>query len=100
MSNPILNKIISDLYFHRKQYGYKGYIPIDTYQWHETFEGMGPSMKVHRNDLYIKNKYIDVLNTAKENFQNYTWKLEVNDEIDQGPNRVFLFYELRPEYQI
>ena len=97
MSNPILNKLISDLYFHRKQYGYKGYIAIDTYQWHEAFEGMGP---INREKTFLMNNYHKVLTTAKENFQNYMWKLEINDDIDQGPHRVLLYYELKPEYQI
>ena len=97
MSNPILNKLIYDLYFHRKVCGYKGIIPIDTYQWYNAFDGMGP---INRLPSVLNNKYFEVLTVAKENFQNYSWKLEIDDEKMHGPNRIWLHYELRPEYQI
>jgi hypothetical protein len=97
MSNPILNKIIFELYFHRKLCGYRGSIPIDTYDWHEAFDGMGPT---NRETTFLMNNYFKVLSLAKDNFQNYTWKLAIDDEMIRGPHRVWLHYELRPECQI
>ena len=97
MSNPILNKLIYELYFHKKLCSYKGMIPIDTYEWHEAFDGMGPT---NREITFLMNNYFKVLRIAKDNFQNHTWKLSLDDELNHGPNRIWLHYDLRPECQI
>jgi hypothetical protein len=96
MSNPILNKLIYEMYFHKQFCFYEGMIPLDTYEWHEAFDGMGPT---NRDPIYLVNNYFKVLTLAKDNFQNYIWKLDLDDELNYGPNRIWLHYELHPECQ-
>jgi len=99
MSNPILNKIIHDMYLYKKLFNEKASIPLDTLEWYETFDGFGIP---NRSKSFLDIMYHTVLHTATENFQNHKFRLRF-DEIESpnalGPNRVWLMYELDPALQ-
>jgi hypothetical protein len=91
MANRILNKLIHDVYIHRQAFPYSGLIPLDTYQWHDTFDGFGMP---NRDANYLLIHYYNVLDTANENFQHYRWRLKF---VDDEANKVYLKYDAIPE---
>jgi len=99
MSNPILNKIIHDMYLYKKLSPVSGSIPLDTLEWHNTFDALSYGSRCKN---YLQIHYHNVLSTAAENFQNHRFRLKF-DEIESpnalGPCRVWLMYELDPALQ-
>ncbi len=90
MSNPVLNKIIYDMYYYTKLFD-EGCIPLDTLDWRKVYFCYMP------DDGPVPNEFYHLVGkTAKENFETYHFRVKF-DEIEHphalGPNRIWLYYK-------
>jgi hypothetical protein len=95
---PEAMKLVGDLYYHLKLFSDKGSIPLDTEEWHDVLDGMGPTDRTN-----MKSKYERVLDTATRLFNNYWFRLCYSEEETPNAlveNRVWLEYKKsNPEQQ-
>jgi hypothetical protein len=82
----ILQALISELYDWTRIFEH-AYIPIDTKQWVDVYDGMGPSSRITDN---FDSKFQDVLRISVENFPKYKFRLRI--EKTECKNKVFLEY--------
>lgn len=88
--NKIRDYIRYELKYYTQLNPVRGYIPLDSQEWHSLYESLDKS-----RDIIYELYYIETLQIARDNFQDIIWDIEFNleDSGAYGPFKVWLVYQ-------